>query len=156
MLGAMEKVLDTTIDYANTRKQFGRALSAFQAIQHRLAEAAEDYTIAQAAVAGAVHAIDGGWSRPVLWQSAKVQSARAATTVAAAAHQVLGAIGFTEEHELHHYTKKLWVWRDAWGRQSALEAAIGDAACAHHDGLWSFIADTPADTASTIRAGEAA
>lgn len=156
MLGAMEKVLDTTITYANTRKQFGRALSAFQAIQHRLAEAAEEYTITQAAVAGAVRAIDGGWSRPVLWQSAKVQSARAATSVAACAHQILGAIGFTEEHELHHYTKKLWVWRDAWGRQSALETAIGGAAAAHEDGLWSFIADTPIDTIQAARAGEAA
>lgn len=142
MLGAMQRVCEITIDYANTRKQFGRPLSAFQAIQHRIAEAASEQAVAQAAVAGAIRAADGGWQRPILWQSAKVQAGRAATSVTAAAHQVLGAIGFTEEHVLHHYSKKLWVWRDSWGRQAALEAEIGAAAAADPRGLWPHTVDS--------------
>ncbi|MRX48930.1 hypothetical protein GI374_00460 [Paracoccus sp. S-4012] len=142
MLGAMQRACEITIEYANTRRQFGRPLAAFQAIQHRIAEAASEQTVAQAAVAGAIRAADGGWSRPILWQSAKVQAGRAASVVTATAHQVLGAIGFTEEHVLHHYSKKLWVWRDAWGRQAALEAGIGQAAVADARGLWSHIVDT--------------
>lgn len=143
MLGAMARVLEITLDHANTRKQFGKPLGKFQAIQHRLAEAASEHAVAQAALAGAVQAADGGWLRPILWQSAKAQAGRAATIVTGAAHQILGAIGFTEEHVLHHYSKRLWVWRDDWGRQSALEAAIGAAACADPRGLWPHIADTP-------------
>lgn len=149
MSGAMRRVLDIVIDHANTRKQFGRPLSAFQAIQHRLAEAASELTVAEAALSGALDAADGGWLRPILWQSAKVQAGRAATTVTAAAHQILGAIGFTEEHMLHHYSKRLWVWRDDWGRQAALEAALGAAAVSDPRGLWAHLVDSDSkDTAA--------
>lgn len=142
MLGAMRRSLEITIDHANTRKQFGRPLSAFQAIQHRLAEAASELTVAEAALSGALDAADGGWLRPILWQSAKVQAGRAATIVSAAAHQVLGAIGFTDEHSLHHFSKRLWVWRDDWGRQAVLEAAMGAAAVADARGLWAHLVDS--------------
>lgn len=111
-------------------------------VQHRIAEATSEQTVAQAAVADAIRAADGGWQRPILLQSVKVQAGRAATVVTATAHQVLGAIGFTDEHVLHHYSKKLWVWRDAWGRQAALEAEIGQAAVADAAGLWSHIVDS--------------
>ncbi|MBS7700225.1 MULTISPECIES: acyl-CoA dehydrogenase family protein [unclassified Chelatococcus] len=141
MLGAMARVMEITIEYANTRKQFGKPLSKFQALQHMIAEAASDYVVAQAALGGAVQAADGGWLRSILWQSAKVQAGRAATVVAAAGHQVLGAIGFTEEHVLHHYTRRLWLWRDDWGRQATLAAAVGQAAAEDASGLWSHLVD---------------
>lgn len=142
MLGAMRRILDIVIDHANTRKQFGRPLSAFQAIQHRLAEAASELIVAEAALSGALDAADGGWLRPILWQSAKVQAGRAASTMTAAAHQILGAVGFTEEHILHHFSKRLWVWRDDWGRQAALEAELGAAAVADPRGLWAHLVDS--------------
>lgn len=141
MLGAMARVLEITIEHANTRKQFGKPLGKFQAIQHMLAEAASEHVVAQAALAGAVQASDGGWMRPLLWQSAKAQAGRAATIVAATGHQVLGAIGFTEEHVLHNYSRRLWMWRDEWGRQAALEAAVGRAAVEDTRGLWPHIVD---------------
>lgn len=147
MLGGSQRVCEIVIEHVGTRKQFGRPLSAFQAIQHRIAEAVSEHTVAQAAVTAALRAADSGGMRPILWQSAKVQAARAATTVAAAAHQMLGAIGFTEEHELHHYSKKLWVWRDSWGRQAALEETIGRAAVSDGRGLWAHIVDTEGDAA---------
>lgn len=142
MLGAMRRSLEITIDHANTRKQFGRPLSAFQAIQHRLAEAASELTVAEAALSGALDAAEDGWLRPILWQSAKMQAGRAATIVSAAAHQILGAIGFTEEHLLHHFSKRLWVWRDDWGRQAVLGAAIGAAAVSDARGLWQHLVDS--------------
>ncbi|WP_344452352.1 acyl-CoA dehydrogenase family protein [Actinocorallia aurantiaca] len=40
--------------------------------------------------------------------------AEAAGKVAAAAHQVHGAMGVTREHPLHHATRRLWAWRDEW------------------------------------------
>lgn len=73
---------------------------------------------------------------------AKARAGQAAGKVAAAVHQVLGAIGFSEEHALHRLTRRLWAWRDEWGRQSDCEEAVGRlAAKAGGDGLWPLIAD---------------
>ncbi|WP_292192223.1 acyl-CoA dehydrogenase [Mesorhizobium sp.] len=149
MMGAMARILEITIEYANIRKQFGKPLGKFQAVQHMIAEAASEHVVAQAALAAAIEAEDGGKSRPLLWQSAKAQAGRAATVVSAAGHQVLGAIGFTEEHVLHRYSKRLWTWRDEWGRQTVCEAAIGRAACADEHGLWSHIVDDTSTIANT-------
>ncbi len=141
MTGAMARVLEIVTDHATTRTQFGRPLSKFQAIQHQLAEATSELTITEAALANALEAHDADAGRALLWNSAKAQAGVAATKVAATAHQVMGAIGFTEEHELHHFTKLLWQWRDSWGRQVDCELAIGQAACAAPDGLWAYITE---------------
>ena len=126
MTGAMARTLAIVTDHASTRTQFGRPLSKFQAIQHQLAEAASELTITEAVLEGA---LDAGVP-PLLANAAKAQAGTAATKITATAHQVLGAMGFTEDHELHHFTKLLWQWRDSWGRQAECEAAIGQAACA--------------------------
>jgi acyl-CoA dehydrogenase len=141
ILGGTQRLLEIAIEHANTRKQFGRPLGKFQAVQNMLAEAASEHVVAQAATRAAIAAQDAGALRPLQWQSAKIQSGRAATVVAAAAHQILGAIGFTEEHLLHHYSKRLWSWRDDWGRQSGLERQVGIAACANAGGLWPWMVD---------------
>ncbi|MEL0011881.1 MAG: acyl-CoA dehydrogenase, partial [Alphaproteobacteria bacterium] len=44
---------------------------------------------------------------------------------AAIAHQVYGAIGFTEEHRLHHLTRRLWSWRAEFGTESVWAAELG-------------------------------
>ncbi|MCP8939954.1 hypothetical protein NK718_15620 [Alsobacter sp. SYSU M60028] len=141
ILGAAQRQIEIAIEHANTRKQFGKPLGKFQAIQHRLAEAASEQAVAQAAVRSAIAAQDAGRLKPLQWQAAKVQTGRAATTVVAAAHQILGAIAFTEEHVLHHYSKRLWTWRDAWGREAELERRIGAQACAQGAGLWPWMVD---------------
>lgn len=141
MSGAMARILEIVADHATTRNQFGRPLSKFQAIQHQLAEAVSTLTVTEAALAGALDAEDRGCGRTLLWSAAKAQAGAAATKVAATAHQVMGAIGFTEDHELHHFTKLLWQWRDSWGRQAECELTIGQAACADPNGLWAFITD---------------
>jgi len=141
MTGAMARTIDIIVDHVETRTQFGRPLKKFQAIQHQLAEAVSELTITEAALASALEAYDTGDSHVLLWASAKAQAGVAATRVAATAHQLAGAIGFTEEHALHHYTKKLWHWRDKWGRQADCEIAIGREACVAADGLWPYISD---------------
>lgn len=141
MLGAMVRTLDIAVDHARTRTQFGRPLSKFQTIQHQLAEAASEVTITEAALAGALDAYDTGQGRALLWNSAKAQAGTAATKVAATAHQVLGAIGFTEDHELHHFTQLLWQERDTWARQAECERTIGREACAAQGGLWAYLTE---------------
>lgn len=138
MTGAMARMLEIVTDHVTTRTQFGRPLSKFQAIQHQLAEAASELTITEAVLSGALDA----HAPPLLANAAKAQAGAAASKIAATAHQVMGAMGFTEEHALHHFSKLLWQWRDSWGRQAECEAAIGRAACAAPNGLWAFITDT--------------
>ncbi|MBX3528998.1 MAG: hypothetical protein KF849_00215 [Rhizobiaceae bacterium] len=149
MTGAMARVLEIATDYANTRNQFGRPLGKFQAIQNLIADAASELLIAEAVAGAGLAALDRGDATPLDWLAAKAQAGRAATVVAANIHQVMGAIGFTDEHELHRYTKRLWTWRDRWGRQSWCEAEIGRMACAAGGaGLWPLIADRGAQDAA--------
>ena len=135
--GAMDHVVSTMIEYANTRSQFGRPIARFQAVQHLIADASAEATVTRAAVQAALVDADKGTLSTMDWLAAKAQAGRAATLVASTAHQLLGAIGFTEEHELHHFTKRLWWWRDDWGRQADCEARLGTlAASAGETGLW--------------------
>ena len=74
--------------------------------------------------------------------SAKIRVGEAATEGAAIAHQVLGAIGFTQEHILHRYTRRLWAWRDDFGNESAWAVKLGQLVAAKGaDGLWPMLAE---------------
>ena len=125
-----------TFEYANTRKQFGRTLGAFQAIQHMAARMAEEAAATEAAVQVAARELSG---ESPLWHAAvaKGRASEAAGKVAASAHQIHGAIGFTREHALHRYTRRLWAWRDRAGSETYWYEQIGRAAqAAGRDGLW--------------------
>lgn len=135
--GAMDHVVAAMIDYANARSQFGKPIGKFQAVQHMLADASAEATVTKAGLQAALADADGGVLRPIDWLAAKAQAGRAATLVASVAHQLFGAIGFTQEHELHHYTKRLWWWRDDWGRQADCERRLGELAAAGE--LWPAI-----------------
>jgi len=115
--GAMERVLEQTVDYANERKQFGRPIGKFQAIQQELArmagEAAASAVIAEAPFA----ALDAGQPAQRLIAAAKARASEAAGTGASVGHQTHGAIGFTYEHNLHFLTRRLWSWRSEFGSQ---------------------------------------
>ncbi len=58
--------------------------------------------------------------------SAKIRVGEAAGEGAAIAHQVLGAIGFTKEHTLHRFTRRLWAWRDDFGNESQWAVKLGN------------------------------
>lgn len=140
MAGLMAGLMERVIDHANTRLQFGRALGKFQAIQTLIADAASEQVLTQAALDAASVAAGRGDAAALL-HCAKAQAGRAASLIAATAHQVLGAIGFTEEHVLGQYTRRLWDLRDRWGRQSDSEAALGRAAASDARGLWRHLVE---------------
>ena len=141
--GAMEQVLAMTVAYAQEREQFGRPLARFQAIQHHLAEIAGEAAATGAAVDAAAQA-----GTPFAFAVAKARASQAAGTVARLAHQVHGAIGYTVEHDLHHWTTRLWAWRDEcgneahWWRVLGAEAARGGGAA-----LWRTIVTAGASAA---------
>ena len=140
MVGAMERSLEHALKHANERKQFGRALGKFQAVQHMLAEASGHFAAATAAADGAADA----WGGPEFRLATAIAKARvgeAAGKVAAICHQVHGAMGFTQEHPLHYATRRLWSWRDEFGGEAVWEAEIGRLVCGQGgEALWDRLA----------------
>lgn len=118
MSAAAGAVLDRTVQHASDRRQFGRPLTGFQAIQQRLAAMAASTTMMQIASSRAAAATTGD---PRIARSAtaaaKVVTSLHSHAVAAAGHQIHGAIGFTSEHPLGRSTTALWAWRDRYGTE---------------------------------------
>jgi len=146
MCGALERILEITLNYAGEREQFGRSISKFQAIQLQLAVMAAEVAAARRATDAAIHSCDGegedqGESLVTNTAVAKVRVGEAAGVCAEIAHQVHGAMGFTMEYQLHHFTRRLWFWRDDFGTENEWAERVGSAVCdLAADELWSFVA----------------
>jgi acyl-CoA dehydrogenase len=126
MAGAVSAVLYACVEYANDRVQFGRPIGRFQAIQQQLAVLAGESAAAEAAARAACAVMDSGNRDPFpAVAAAKIRAGEAAGKAATVAHQVHGAIGFTEEHRLHHLTRRLWSWRAEFGTEQAWADALG-------------------------------
>ena len=140
MAGAMERTMEMTVAYVGERKQFGRPLSKFQAVQHNLAVLAGEVAAAVRASDAAVESLGRGHDAGRAIAVAKARVGEAAGTVAEIAHQMHGAIGFTHEHSLHHFTRRLLAWRDEYGREQVWQERLGRMAVAGGaDALWDFI-----------------
>ncbi len=135
---ALEQVLAWTVQYAGERQQFGRPLAKFQAIQMELAEMAGEVTAVTAIVDAAVQGLDRQAPElPLLAAAAKVRAGAAVEVVARLAHQVHGAIGFTQEYRLHHLTRRCWSWRDEAGGEATWARFLGAGVVAGGgDRLW--------------------
>jgi acyl-CoA dehydrogenase len=148
MAGAISRLLSLTADYVRVRKQFGRALSEFQAVQQELALLGAEAAAADAAVALAIQAVastDDPPSRAPMRRLAevavaKIRTSEAATESTRLAHQLHGAIGVTYEHQLHHFTSRLWSWRDEFGDTRAWTVSLGrTVARGGSRGLWDLM-----------------
>jgi acyl-CoA dehydrogenase len=128
--GAMEAILSLSVAYANERVAFERPIGKFQAVQQNLARLAGETAAALAASGSAADTIaqTSAFDDTVLLEaaSAKIRTGEAAAEGSAIAHQVHGAIGFTNEHILHRYTLRLLSWRDDFGNESYWAAALGE------------------------------
>ncbi len=143
--GALQSVLDLSVAYAKERVAFGRPIGKFQAIQHSLARLAGEVAAADAVSGSAADAIRraDSFDDAVFLEaaSAKIRTGEAAGEGAAIAHQVFGAIGFTQEHILHRLTRRLWAWRDEFGSESQWAEKLGHrVAAAGADELWPMLA----------------
>jgi len=144
MAGALEHILDQSVQWSLDRVQFGRAIAKFQAVQHNLAALAGEVAAAGAAADAAGEAIGRhGVGNDIVAAEvaiAKVRVGEAATTGAAIAHQVHGAMGFTYEHSLHQSTRRLWAWREEFGNESVWALRLGRMVAARGaDELWPML-----------------
>lgn len=122
--GALKAVFDLTLAYANQREQFGRPIGKFQAVQHQLSVMAEHVFAARmAAQLGCQTDVRAPDRLRVA--IAKARTSKAAQEVAALAHAIHGAIGFTAEFDLQLFTRRLHVWRQTAGSESAWQAVAG-------------------------------
>ncbi len=139
MAGALSRVLSLAVGYATEREQFGRPIARFQAVQHQLAVLAGEVAAAGRAADAAVEALGSpGFVNQAA--AAKARVGEAAGIAAEIAHQVFGAMGFTHEHVLHHFTRRLWAWRDEYGRESRWQERLGRRiAEGGAERLWDFI-----------------
>ncbi len=137
--GGLEYALAQSTRYATERKQFGRPIGNFQAIQHNLALLAGHTAAAGMAAANAFRAAERGDAAFEI-AVAKARAGEAAGLGAGIAHQVHGAIGFTYEHSLHFVTRRLWSWRAEFGAEGYWQAELGRAATREGgNALWPMV-----------------
>jgi len=122
--GALDTVLEMCLAHCNQRRQFGKTLSQFQAVQHQLSVMAEHVLAASMAAELAFDTVEPNpvWLRAAI---AKARTSEASTLVCAAAHALHGAIGMTDEYALGVYTRRVQEWRMDHGNEGHWNAAIG-------------------------------
>jgi alkylation response protein AidB-like acyl-CoA dehydrogenase len=107
MVGGAQTMLDSAVDYAKLRVQFGRTIGSFQAIKHRLADMLLDVELAKSAAyyaAQAAAAEDPEWS--ALASLAKASASETYLHTAAECIQLHGGIGFTWDNDTHLWFKR--------------------------------------------------
>ena len=143
--GALEAILALSVRYANERVAFERPIGKFQAVQQNLARLAGETAAALAAAGSAADTIaQSGEDDDALMleaASAKIRCGEAAAEGASIAHQVHGAIGFTQEHVLHRFTLRMLGWRDDFGSESYWAEKLGNTVAARGSAnFWPMLA----------------
>jgi alkylation response protein AidB-like acyl-CoA dehydrogenase len=110
-LGAAARLLDMTVSYAGQREQFGAPIGSFQAVKHHCADMAVAVEAGRASLWAAALALDTApaAARSRAASAAAAYTKSAAAKVAGTALQVHGGIGFTWEHDLHLFLRRIKV-----------------------------------------------
>ncbi|MCW2548591.1 MAG: acyl-CoA dehydrogenase, C-terminal [Mycobacterium sp.] len=128
LVGASAHMLESSVAYAKTRKQFGREIGSFQALKHQLADLMLAVEFARPLVQRAAYSLANGTetaSRDA--SAAKVFAAQAAEHAARTSIQVHGAIGYTDELDLQYWLKRVWWLVPAWGDAIVHRAKVATA-----------------------------
>ena len=120
LVGSARAMLTLARQHALDRVQFGKPIAAFQAVRHRLAE-----TLVAIEGAEATLALPGTDSPDLTALLAKAAAGKAALTAARHCQQVLGGVGFTAEHNLHHHVKRVLVLDGLMGSSRELTRKAG-------------------------------
>jgi alkylation response protein AidB-like acyl-CoA dehydrogenase len=116
LIGAGQSMLDSSVEYAKQRTQFGRVIGGYQAIKHKLADVHIAVDLARPLLYGAALSLaedSVDTARDV--SAAKAAASDAALLAARTALQTHGAIGYTAEHDLSQWLLRVQALRFAWG-----------------------------------------
>jgi alkylation response protein AidB-like acyl-CoA dehydrogenase len=115
-VGLSEEVFGRTVTYLKERKQFGKLIGEFQALQHRAAQLYIDIEITRAAVLKALQTLDGDFERA--GTAVAVAKARAGTTATLAVQegvQMHGGMGMTDQFDIGFFMKRARVCQELFG-----------------------------------------
>ncbi|MCB5911933.1 acyl-CoA dehydrogenase family protein [Streptomyces pinistramenti] len=138
--GAARGCVELTVAHTASRVQFGRPLSHFQAVKQEEAKLVEEAALIAAAVEAAGTALADPDAAEFAGWIAAAQASASVAEITRIAHQLQGAIGFTELSPLHLSTTRLWSWRDedgdeqVWYRRVGRRVVEGDS-----DRLWPLV-----------------
>jgi alkylation response protein AidB-like acyl-CoA dehydrogenase len=116
MVGLSEEVFGRTVTYLKERKQFGKLIGEFQALQHRAAELYIDIEITRAAVLKALQTLDGDFDKA--GAAVAVAKARAGSTATRAVQegvQMHGGMGMTDQFDIGFFMKRARVCQELFG-----------------------------------------
>jgi len=116
MVGLSEEVFSRTVNYLKERKQFGRLIGEFQALQHRAAQLYIEIEITRAAVLKALQALDGDLAKAAA--AVAVAKARAGSTATLAVQegvQMHGGMGMTDQFDIGFFMKRARVCQELFG-----------------------------------------
>jgi acyl-CoA dehydrogenase len=140
VIGALGRIQELTVTYAQQREQFGKPIARFQAVQGLVAELARDVAMADAAVNLAASSLrPDAPLDPLAVAVARSVSNRSVTSVARRGHEVHGAMGVTTDYPLHLYTTRSRSWREDFGDAGYWDRRAGELARLQPDGLWELI-----------------
>ena len=115
-VGLMDKMLAITVEYMNTRKQFGNTLASFQALRHRIADVKMQAELGRSmSFFASLKLGDAPDQRRRALSQAKVQLGNSMRYVGQQCTQIHGGIGVTDEYISSHYFKRLTVLEMAYG-----------------------------------------
>jgi 3-oxochol-4-en-24-oyl-CoA dehydrogenase len=115
MVGVADWCLDTAVEYAKVREQFGRPIGQFQSIKHLCAQMLVRTEQARATAWDAAYALEDAEQRPLAAAVARAVAFSAAVDNAKDAVQILGGIGYTWEHDVHLYLRRATATRALFG-----------------------------------------
>ena len=107
MVGAAQRVLELAVEHAKTRVQGGRPIGGYQAIQHACADLVRDVDASRGLLYAAAWKMSEGVAAAPDVAMAKAYAGEACLAVARRGHQILGAIGYCDEHPLHVLHKRI-------------------------------------------------
>ena len=116
LLGLADEVFDRTVQYLKDRRQFGKAIGEFQALQHRAAHLYTELEITRAALLKAQQALDADIHQAgTAVAVAKARAGRTATLAVQEAVQMHGGMGMTDAFEIGFFMKRARVLQELWG-----------------------------------------
>ncbi len=129
MVGGNRAVIDYTIDYLNTRKQFGKLIGAYQGLKHPTVDAYTMFEQARSHLYAAAHCFNEQGTGEIATRMAKTQAEKSLAYAADRAVQFHGGFGFTYECDAHLYRRRA-IWHGsqfgdaAWQKQKLADLLL--------------------------------